>query len=307
MEDSNQASIDRYLNLLRTQGKSERTIYAYRVDLEQFSDYLLRSVAEDQQLSGVNVKHVRAFMRWLYEKQDSNRSLARKTSALRGFFNWLKAEDGVMENPMKAIKLPKYQRKLPKFFTIEEMEQLLKIPDLDDKFSIRNKAMLELVYSSGLRLMELAGLAPGDIDYKRALVRVRGKGSKERIVPVGKPALEAIQAYLEIRSELGETQDPKHLFLTKSGKAWDTEQLGIVLQKYLDLIAQQEGYTMHTLRHSFATHLLQKGADIKAIQEMLGHSKLSTTEIYTHVTIEDIKAEYHRAHPRSKSPTNGHK
>jgi site-specific recombinase XerD len=160
--------------------------------------------------------------------------------------------------------------------------------------------MLELVYSSGLRLMELAGLAPGDIDYKRALVRVRGKGSKERLVPVGRPALEAIQAYLEIRSELGETQDPKHLFLTKSGKAWDTEQLGIVLQKYLDLIAQQEGYTMHTLRHSFATHLLQKGADIKAIQEMLGHSKLSTTEMYTHVTIEDIKAEYHRAHPRSK-------
>ncbi|MEF3694907.1 MAG: site-specific tyrosine recombinase/integron integrase [Candidatus Cloacimonadota bacterium] len=307
MKDANQALIDRYLNLLRTQGKSERTIYAYRVDLEQFSDYLLRSVAKDQQLSEVNVMHVRSFMRWLYEKQDSNRSLARKTSALRGFFNWLKAEDGIFENPMKAIKLPKYQRKLPKFFTIEEMEQLLKIPDLEDKFSIRNKAILELVYSSGLRLMELAGLSPQDIDFQRALVRLRGKGSKERIVPVGKPALEAVKKYLAVRGEFGEQQDPKSLFLTKTGKAWDTKQLGLVLQKYLDLIAQQDGYTMHTLRHSFATHLLQNGADIKAIQDMLGHSKLSTTEIYTHVTIEDIKSEYHRAHPRSKSPTNGHK
>ena len=306
MEDSNQASIDRYLNLLRTQGKSERTIYAYRVDLEQFLSFLLAQNS-DAQITEVKALHIRAFMLWLYEKQDTNRSLARKNSALRGFFRWLKAEDLIADNPMKTIKRPKFQRKLPKFFTIEEMEQLLKIPDTEDKYGIRNKAMLELVYSSGLRLMELAGLAPGDIDYKRALVRVRGKGSKERLVPVGRPALEAIQAYLEIRSELGETQDPKHLFLTKSGKAWDTEQLGIVLQKYLDLIAQQEGYTMHTLRHSFATHLLQKGADIKAIQEMLGHSKLSTTEIYTHVTIEDIKAEYHRAHPRSKSPTNGHK
>ena len=306
MEDSNQASIDRYLNLLRTQGKSERTIYAYRVDLEQFLSFLLAQNS-DAQITEVKALHIRAFMLWLYEKQDTNRSLARKNSALRGFFRWLKAEDLIADNPMKTIKRPKFQRKLPKFFTIEEMERLLKIPDTEDKYGIRNKAMLELVYSSGLRLMELAGLAPGDIDYKRALVRVRGKGSKERLVPVGRPALEAIQAYLEIRSELGETQDPKHLFLTKSGKAWDTEQLGLVLQKYLDLIAQQKGYTMHTLRHSFATHLLQNGADIKAIQEMLGHSKLSTTEIYTHVTIEDIKSEYHRAHPRSKSPTNGHK
>ncbi len=299
MRSSGQALVDRYLDLLRTQGKSDKTIYAYRVDLEQLLHYLAE-MAPELELAELKPPHIRGFMLMLYEKQDSNRSLARKTSALRGFFNWLKAEDLIIDNPMKTIKRPKFQRKLPKFFTIDEMEQLLKIPDTEDKYGIRNKAMLELVYSSGLRLMELAALAPGDIDFKRALVRLRGKGSKERIVPVGKPALDAIQEYLKIRDEFGERQDAKHLFLTKTGKAWDTKQLGLVLQKYLDLIAQQEGYTMHTLRHSFATHLLQKGADIRAIQEMLGHSKLSTTEVYTHVTIEDIKAEYHRAHPRSR-------
>ena len=299
MESSGQALVDRYLDLLRTQGKSDKTIYAYRVDLEQLLHYLAE-MAPELDLAELKPPHIRGFMLMLYEKQDSNRSLARKTSALRGFFNWLKAEDLIIDNPMKTIKRPKFQRKLPKFFTIDEMEQLLKIPDTEDKYGIRNKAMLELVYSSGLRLMELAALAPGDIDFKRALVCLRGKGSKERIVPVGKPALDAIQEYLKIRDEFGERQDDKHLFLTKTGKAWDTKQLGLVLQKYLDLIAQQEGYTMHTLRHSFATHLLQKGADIRAIQEMLGHSKLSTTEVYTHVTIEDIKAEYHRAHPRSR-------
>ena len=300
---SNQELLIKFTDRLATEGKSRRTISGYQLDLEQFCAYISEaSPPSELPLANAKAQMIKGFMHWLYQKGDTNRSISRKLSALNKFYTWMKLEDYIESSPMDRIKRPKFQKKLPKHFTEDEMKTLLSIPDLEDKFGIRNKAMLELIYSSGLRLMELAAVRIQDIDLHRGLIRLRGKGSKERIVPVGDPAIAAIREYLKIRSTFGEKQDPDKLFLTHTGKAWDSKQLGLILQRYLSLVAQQEGYTLHTLRHSFATHLLQRGADIRAIQEMLGHSKLSTTEVYTHVTIDDIKKEYLRAHPRSKDP-----
>ncbi|NLA44618.1 MAG: tyrosine-type recombinase/integrase, partial [Candidatus Cloacimonetes bacterium] len=165
---------------------------------------------------------------------------------------------------------------------------------------VRNRAILELLYSSGLRISELADLELNDIDLKRALVRVKGKGNKERIVPIGKPAIEAIEAYLPVRDKLKQEYSSHKLFLTKSGKDFDHRQLFKILHHYFQIIARQKGYSPHTIRHSFATHLLSRGADLRALQEMLGHSNLETTAIYTHLTLDDIKKAYLKGHPRGK-------
>ena len=180
------------------------------------------------------------------------------------------------------------------------MELLLQIPETDNVFGIRNKAMLELLYSSGLRAAELASLRMQDVELKRGLVKVTGKGNKQRIVPVGQKAVDAIRNYLAVREELRSEHSGDVLFLSKSGRALDSRQIYRLLQAYIRLVANDKGFSPHTLRHSFATHLLAGGADLRAIQEMLGHSNLSTTEVYTHVTMEEVMKQYQKAHPRAK-------
>jgi site-specific recombinase XerD len=201
---------------------------------------------------------------------------------------------------MDKIKRPKFEKGLPHYFTEEEMLILLNLPDQSSIYGVRNRAILELLYSSGLRISELADLELNDIDLKRALVRVKGKGNKERIVPIGKPAIEAIEAYLPVRDKLKQEYSSHKLFLTKSGKDFDHRQLFKILHHYFQIIARQKGYSPHTIRHSFATHLLSRGADLRALQEMLGHSNLETTAIYTHLTLDDIKKAYLKGHPRGK-------
>lgn len=290
-----------FCNYLALEGKSPRTITAYMLDLEQFHSFIQRYFENGEvDIKGITVLNIRDFFRFLNEKPDCNRSLARKSAALNSFFRYCKRSGFIQNNPMEKIKRPKYEVPLPKFFTEEEVRTLLSIPDTDSPFGIRNKAILETLYSSGLRISELAGIRLQDIDLKRGLIRVTGKGNKQRIVPLGSYAIEAINNYLKVRPQFMRENNPDLLFLTKSGKAFDTKQLDIILKRYFELVAKAKGYSPHSLRHSFATHLLSRGADLRAIQELLGHSLLSTTETYTHISLEDIKEAYKKGHPRSK-------
>lgn len=290
--------INQYCNNLALEGKSAKTIEAYRLDLEQFYAFVRRFFeTEEIDLGAITVLNIRDFLRYLNEKPDCNRSLARKSASLNGFFKFCKLKGYINSNPMDKVKRPKYERPLPKCFTEEEVRTLLSIPDTSSRFGIRNKAILELIYSCGLRLMELAGIRMSDMDIKNGLLRVKGKGNKERIIPMGSYAIAAINDYLPVREQLRVESSPDRLFLTKSGKAFDTDQLDTILKRYFLLIARTRGYSPHTLRHSFATHMLSRGADLRAIQELLGHSLLSTTELYTHVSLDDIIKAYHKGHP----------
>lgn len=296
-----QQHIDKFLENIRIEGKSVNTQYGYRLDLEQFGKFIAPFFINGEIIvQDVTVLMVRDFLRELHDKPDKNRSLARKTASLKMFFRYLKRQGIIDKNPVDKMDTPKYEKPLPKFFSEEEINLLLKIPEEDTKFGIRNRAIFELIYSSGLRIGEVCGILLRDLDSKNYLLRVKGKGNKERIVPVGRPAMATIQIYLSIRASFDPKGKEDHLFLTKSGKPFYNRQLNIILLHYIRLIASQKGFSPHTIRHSFATHLLQKGADLRAIQQMLGHSNLSTTEIYTHVTLEDIKEAYHKAHPRAR-------
>ena len=293
--------INQYCNNLALEGKSPKTIEAYRMDLEQFYGFVQRYFeTEEVPIDAITVLNIRDFLRYLNEKPDCNRSLARKSASLNGLFKFCKLKGMIESNPMDKIKRPKYERPLPKCFTEEEVRSLLSIPDTSSRFGVRNKAILELIYSCGLRLMELAGIRMSDIDMKNGLLRVKGKGNKERIIPVGSYAIAAINDYLPVRELLRVDKSPDRLFLTKSGKAFDTDQLDTILKRYFLLIARSKGYSPHTLRHSFATHMLSRGADLRAIQELLGHALLSTTELYTHVSLDDIKKAYHKGHPMGR-------
>lgn len=290
--------IDKHSEYLYLEGKSKPTLEGYRIDLEQFRRFL------DEQFGGIDVAlisvlHIRAFLRWLAEQPDCNRTLSRKMAALNSWFKYLKLQGLRTDNPMQKIRRPKFEKKLPHFFSEEEMEVLIRIPDTSTKIGMRNRAIFEVLYSCGLRLMEIAGLKLSDIDFRKGLIKVLGKGNKQRFIPIGKPALEAIEAYLRVRPLLVKEHSSNCLFLTRSGKDFDTQQLRIILMRYINLIAREKGYSPHTIRHSFATHLLSRGADLRAIQELLGHAQLSTTEHYTHVSLEDIKAAYEKGHPRS--------
>jgi len=293
--------IDRFCRQLALEGKSARTISAYRLDLEQFVKFLGRFFEDEQVLlGGITVLNIRDFLRHLHELDDVNRSLARKCASLAGFFKFCKVQGLISTNPMDKIKRPKFERPLPNCFTEEEVRQLIAIPDTGTIYGLRNRAILETLYSSGLRLMELAGIKLNDLNLNKGLLRVKGKGNKERVVPVGSYAREAISAYLQQRELLLREGSPPNLFLTRSGKAFDSKQLDIILKRYFILIARAKGYTPHALRHSFATHMLSRGADLRTIQELLGHEQLSTTEIYTHVSLEDVKKAYNQGHPLSK-------
>jgi len=296
-----QLYIDKFIENIKVEGKSVNTQYGYRLDLEQFQTFLLPFFPNGNvEIKDINTLMVRDFLRMLHDKSDKNRSLSRKMAALRMFFRFLKKQGILEKSPVESMDRPKFEKPLPKFFTEEEINLLLKIPEADTKTGIRNRAIFELIYSSGLRIGEVCSILLRDLDIKKCLLRVKGKGNKERIVPVGRPAIQTIQTYLAIRPQFDPEGKDDHLFLTYTGKPFYNRQLNIILQRFIRLIALQKGYSPHTIRHSFATHLLKNGADLRAIQQMLGHANLSTTEIYTHVTLEDIKAAYNKAHPRAR-------
>ena len=295
-----QKAIDEFVRTLISRGLSEHTITAYKKDLLQLQDFLKKYFEDGNvKVNQVTRLFLRDFLRHLSENDRNNRTLARKATTMKNFFQFCEKNNYLTKNPASNLHIPKFEKKLPKCFSEKEMEELLNIPDLSSKFGIRNRAILELIYSSGLRISEIADCKVGQIDLSEKLIRVIGKGNKERIIPVSSKAKIAIRNYEKTRDQFESRFSDDIFFLSKSGRPLSPNEIREILSRYLNLIAKTKGYSPHTIRHSFATHLLARGADLRAVQEMLGHTNLSTTEIYTHLTLKDLKKVYEQAHPRS--------
>ena len=277
----------RYLEIEKNY--SGHTVINYRLDLEDFSKF-----AGDAALESVDYLALRKYLAFLKEKNLSNRSVGRRLSALRSFFRFLTREGYLKTNPILSLSSPKQDKHLPLFLTEGEVTKLIEAALPKDERGLRDRAILETFYSTGIRISELVGLGVQDIDFIGGIVKVMGKGKKERIVPIGDVAIKAIRAYLKKRKKKQEA-----LFLNKNGKRITTRGVRYIVEKYLHMAGIKQGVSAHTLRHSFATHLLNHGADLRSVQELLGHVNLSTTQIYTHLTTERLKSVYDKTHPRA--------
>lgn len=273
---------------------SEHTVKAYRGDLENFRNFLLK---EEKKVEDADVATINAYVSTLYGK-NSPASVERKISAVRSFFSYLVRKDIVAQNPAKLVRTPKKEKHLPVFLSVDEVFNLVNVKDPEQSpLRLRDRAILELLYSSGLRVSELAGATLADLSMGEAIIRVRGKGNKERIVPVGSKALSALGDYLDIREKLKPASD--RIFLNSRGGGITTRSLARIIKKYGLVSGISKNVSPHVLRHSFATHLLAGGADLRAIQEMLGHASLSTTQRYTHLSVERIMEVYDKTHPNA--------
>lgn len=293
------SEIGDFLNYLTYERNvSLNTISAYRDDLESFvrflcNDYLTTS-RELLDLRSVDHLSVRSYLAFLSRRKLSRASTARHLSALRSFFKYLMREGVVEMNPARTVATPKRERHLPAVLQSSDFVILLEQPDESSALGIRDRAWLELLYGSGLRISELVSIDLDDVDTRGRLVKVRGKGAKERIVPFGSKAATALRAYLEVR----ESSSPA-LFLNYRGERITTRSVRRLFDRYVRDASLRAGISPHTLRHSFATHLLNAGADLRGIQELLGHASLSTTQKYTHLNDAQLIAVYKKAHPRA--------
>lgn len=284
---------ERFLTHLRAaRSYSPHTLRAYAKDLEAF---LRREPGLDP--SAIERVHVRAYLADLQKEGTFSRAtVLRRMSALRSFVKFLRANGVLKGNPLFGVPLPKRQRPLPKFLTEAEMSELFAVPSGPDRRAhLRDKALLELIYSSGLRRSEVIALSVGDVDFLSGTVRVFGKGSKERVVPVGDSALQSLRAHIEDRRS---RSDSEPLFVNNRGTRLSDAGLGFLLGRWIKTSALKKKISPHVLRHSFATHLMNHGCDIRLVQEMLGHSSLQTTQIYTHVSLDRMKEVYAESHPR---------
>ncbi len=285
--------LDEYKNyLLIDRHYSKNTIDSYINDLDIFFEYLNKHNLDYKVISKDNIRN---YLKTINNKDE--RTIAHQISVLRGFYKYLILENIIKDNPMINIDLPKLSKKLPNVLTVDEVDKLLDIK-LNTMYDYRNKAMLELMYATGLRVSELVSLKIEDVDLNNALVRTMGKGSKERIIPFGNYAANALYEYINnYRPQFFKREVNEYLFLNNHGKQMTRQGFFKILKS----IAVEKGIdkelSPHTLRHSFATHLLTGGADLRSIQEMLGHSNLSTTEIYTNISKEEIKNQYKETHP----------
>jgi len=314
----------RFLSYLENERNfSAHTIRSYASDLVQFVEFLtadgappaVPATASDhdgagegaagadpdtvsQRLRQVTPVDLRRFLAILRRAEYSRSTIARKIATLRSFYKFLAREGVTDHNPVKAIRTPRQEKRLPKFLRPAEVERLLAAPDGDDLLTLRDAAMLEVLYSTGVRVSELVGLDLEDIDPIAEVVRVRGKGRRERLAPLGSYALRALNRYLEARAE-ADVKDADAVFLNRHGRRLAARSVRRKLAKYLAVAGLDPSVSPHTLRHSFATHMLERGADLRAVQELLGHRSLSTTQIYTHVTASRLKEIYESAHPRA--------
>ncbi len=285
-----------FLNYLNAEkDASQHTIKNYRIDLREFFKFL-----DKKKLEEISHLEIRGFLALLKSSAYSKSSISRKLACIRSFFKFLARENVLKTNPASSVSSPKRDKKLPSFLDPEEVTNLLEAPSKNSWDEKRDKAILETLYSSGLRVSELVGLNFEDTDLFSGLLRVRGKGKKERIVPVGEAALKAIQGYLKHRPPKdGEQGFKKPLYLNRSGGRLTDRSIRRMILKYAQRIALKKEVSPHTLRHSFATHMLDRGADLRSVQELLGHQNLTTTQIYTHVTTKRLKEAYDHAHPRA--------
>ncbi len=289
--------ISDYLNHLTIErGLANNTVEAYNLDLEQFVSYISIKRFSLFQISGANIIEYMAFMGAQGQKAPT---LARKLAAISGFYDYLVMEGYIKDNPCRHLDKPKTEWKLPHVLTLNEVDQLLKAPDLSKPLGYRDLAMLEVLYGTGLRVSELVQLNLGDID-PLGFVRCVGKGNKERIVPIGSMALNAVDVYKsKCRSQLVKNVNERGLFLNARGGRLTRQGIWKILKGYGDQ-CNLNIVSPHILRHSFATHLLTNGADLRSVQEMLGHADIATTQIYTHLTKEHLRSVYRKTHPRAK-------
>jgi integrase/recombinase XerC len=254
-------------------------------------------------LMSVDTDSIRSYMAQLNEKAYSKATVARKLATLRSFYKFLVKRNYVSSNPVTAVRTPKQDKKLPRFLEYEEVKRLLETPPTNTWLGARDRAIMETLYSTGVRVSELVALNMEDIDFLGEVIHVRGKGKKERVTPIGTSALQTIQHYMEYRNKRAQNNsnfDSKVLFVNKHGKRLSTRSVRRKMDKYLKMAGLDPAISPHTLRHSFATHMLNNGADLRSVQELLGHQSLSTTQIYTHLTTARLKEVYDNAHPRSE-------
>ena len=293
---------DRFLRRLEQERNcSPHTLRAYGADLAEFASFL-----DKQGSGGVDaVTHLllRKFMAQLRARGVARSTIARKLATLRSFFRFLCKQEILHVNPAIALRTPKREKRLPHVLSVEEVTRLLNAASGDDLQSLRDCAILELLYSTGMRVAELVSLDVRDIDFSAEITRVTGKGRKQRICPIGSYALTALRAYLDARniSLTAAPQCAEPLFLNLRGSRLTSRSVRRILARRLIQANLSARTTPHTLRHSFATHLLDRGADLRAVQELLGHSSLSTTQIYTHLSVERLRQVYEHAHPRAKA------
>lgn len=286
----NNRYLEKFLSYLEVEKNySPHTVLNYRLDLEEF----LKNT-QDVPVDQMAYLHLRRFQGQLRLKHFKPRTIARKLSAIRSFFRFLHRESLIKDNPAVLLITPKLDKVLPKFLSEEEVVKLVEAPSTDKVADKRDRAILETLYSSGIRVSELVGLDVDHVDLISQLLRVRGKGKKERLVPVGEKALTAIKAYLDER----QTKE-RPLFLNKNKTRLTDRSVRKIIHKHIRKTSLLMNVSPHMLRHSFATHLLNRGADLRCVQELLGHANLSTTQIYTHVTTEKLKSVYDAAHPRA--------
>lgn len=328
----NPERIEQFLNYLQFERHfSDHTAKCYGADLQQFCEFLLGVVPGDdkgqnaQQAGGngqaadgagkdldetlvkMDTFEIRRYLAFLAERQYSRATMARKLATLRSFYKFLMRRGHVQSNPVAPIRTPKQEKRLPKCLTVDDVRKLLSTPDDGTLLGTRDAAMLQTLYSTGVRVSELVDLNLEDVDLIGGCIHVRGKGKKERIAPIGQTAIEAIQRYLRLRQANPKSGsfDPKALYVNKHGKRLSTRSVRRKLDKYLLAAGLDPEVSPHTLRHTFATHMLNNGADLRSVQELLGHQSLSTTQIYTHLTTQRLRESYESAHPRAEGNANG--
>jgi integrase/recombinase XerC len=326
------AIIQEFLSYLKFEKHfSAHTAKCYGADLDQFIDFLLSrspsgsggmdsgghpdksggstgvatetKAKTDQAVLAVDANTVRNYLAFLSENQYSKSTIARKIATLRSFYKFLLKRGHTSSNPVLSVRTPKQEKKLPKFLEYEQVQRLLNTPPTNNWLGARDRAILETLYSTGIRVSELAGLNMDDVDFLGEVIHIRGKGKKERIAPIGSSALQAIQHYIEFRNKRAQNNsnfDSKVLFVNKHGRRLSTRSVRRKMDKYLTMAGLDPSISPHTLRHSFATHMLNNGADLRSVQELLGHQSLSTTQVYTHLTTKKLKEVYDNAHPRDE-------
>jgi integrase/recombinase XerC len=254
-----------------------------------------------QKLLAADANQIRSFLMFLTEREYSKATAARKLATLRSFYKFCLRRNYISTNPVAAIRTPKQEKRLPKFLEVEQIQKLLTTPDDTTLLGARDRAMLETLYSTGVRVSELVALNIADVDIPGECLRIRGKGRKERVTPIGPTALVAIRKYMELRANdpRSATFDHQPLYVNKHGQRLSTRSVRRKLDKYLIMCGLDPSISPHTLRHTFATHMLNNGADLRSVQELLGHQSISTTQVYTHVTTAQLKKDYDNSHPRS--------
>jgi len=294
---NNYILLDYFIDYIRVERNlSENTIRAYTNDIKKFLEFIKKKKYE---ISKIDFEKLTEYIISLKEKNLSPSSIVRILSALRNFYRFLTAEEFLKNKKQIIIEAPKIERSLPETLTVEEINELMEIKDTSRK-NIRNKAIIELLYGTGLRASEVVGIKTDELNLKEQFIKITGKGGKERIVFLGKKAMESLDIYLEWRAQNQKIKNSPYLFTNNRGTGISRQSVWKIVKKYAVLANISKNVKPHTLRHSFATHLLESGLDLRIVQELLGHKSLATTEIYTHLNKRYIKKIYEKYHPRAR-------